>query len=60
MTIDDSTYFYLGTSIRLNRELVIVDFPGLIGRQEKEKDVFLKDGDEIVIGFVSKTIYVFG
>lgn len=60
VTPEDSAYFYLETSVRLNRELVVVDFTSLFSGQDKSKDVYVRDGDEIVIASRKKTIYVFG
>lgn len=60
VTPEDSAYFYLETNVRLNRELVVVDFVSLFSRNDNSKDVYVIDGDDIVIGSQKKTIYVFG
>ncbi|NUN70737.1 MAG: SLBB domain-containing protein [Bacteroidetes bacterium] len=60
ITPDDSAYYYLETDIRINRELVVTDFPELLEKRNAAKDVFLRDGDEIHIAAKKKTVYVFG
>jgi polysaccharide biosynthesis/export protein len=57
---DDSTYFYMETNIRLNRELVVTDFVSLFENNDKSKDVLLRNGDYISIASRKKTVYVFG
>ncbi|MCX6136641.1 MAG: SLBB domain-containing protein, partial [Ignavibacteriales bacterium] len=57
---DDSAYFYMETNIRLNRELVVTDFIGLFEKNDKSKDVLLRNGDYISIASSKKTVYVFG
>lgn len=59
VTPEDSAYFYLETNVRLNREQVVADFISLLSG-DKSKDVYLRDGDEIVVASKNKTIYVFG
>jgi len=60
VTRDDSAYFDLETKVRLNREQVVADLVSLFSGQDKSKDVYLRDGDEIMIASRKKTIYVFG
>ncbi|HLP15113.1 MAG TPA: SLBB domain-containing protein [Bacteroidota bacterium] len=60
VTPEDSSYFYMETNIRLNRELVVTDFVGLFEKNDKSKDVFLRNGDYISIASRKKTVYVFG
>jgi polysaccharide biosynthesis/export protein len=60
VTPEDSSYFYMETNIRLNRELVVTDFVGLFEKNDKSKDVLLRNGDYISIASRKKTVYVFG
>ena len=60
VTPEDSAYFYLETNVRLNRELVVVDFTSLFLGHDQSKDVYVRDGDQVVIASRQKTIYVFG
>jgi len=60
VTPEDSSYFYMETNIRLNRELVVTDFVGLFEKKDMSKDVFLRNGDYISIASRKKTVYVFG
>ncbi len=60
ITPDDSAYYYLETDIRINRELVVTDFSGVIRQNDKSKDIYLRDNDYILIASKKKTIYVFG
>jgi polysaccharide biosynthesis/export protein len=60
VTPEDSAYFFLETNVRLNRELVVVDFTSLFLHNDESKDVYVRDGDQIVIASKQKTIYVFG
>lgn len=57
---EDSMYYITESKIRMNGELVVVDFAGLLENNDKSKDVFLRDGDRIVIGTHTHTVYVFG
>ena len=59
VTPEDSAYFYLETNVRLNREQVVADFVSLFSG-DKSKDVYVRDGDDIVVASKNKTIYVFG
>ncbi|MFZ4618994.1 MAG: SLBB domain-containing protein [Bacteroidota bacterium] len=60
ITPEDSAYYYLETDIRINRELVVMDFTELIEKNNAAKDVMLRDGDEIHISAKKRTVYVFG
>jgi protein involved in polysaccharide export with SLBB domain len=60
VTPEDSAYFYMETNIRLNRELVVTDFVGLFEKNDKSKDVLLRNGDYISVSSTKKTVYVFG
>ena len=60
ITAEDSAYYYMETNVRLNRELVVVDFVSLFLRNDKSKDIYVTNGDYIAIGSRKNTIYVFG
>jgi len=60
ITPEDSAYYYLETDIRINRELVVTDFTGILQKRDLSADVLLRDGDEIHIAPKKKTVYVFG
>jgi polysaccharide biosynthesis/export protein len=57
---DDSSYYYLETSLRLRKELVQTDFEALFLRGDSSQNVTLQDGDAIVVPSLKRTIYVFG
>jgi len=57
---EDTSYFKAENERRLTREQVSVDFMGLFASNDKAKDVYLHDGDHLVIGSKRKTVYVFG
>jgi polysaccharide biosynthesis/export protein len=57
---DDSSYYYLETSLRLRKELVQTDFEALFLRGDSSQNMILQDGDAIVVPSVKRTIYVFG
>ncbi len=59
-TPDDSSYYFLETNIRINREQVPVDFEALFAKNNSAQDVYLKNGDNVSIGSRVKTIYIFG
>jgi protein involved in polysaccharide export with SLBB domain len=59
-TPEDSSYYFLETNIRINREQVPVDFDEVFTKKNAAKDVYLKDGDVVSIGSKVKTIYMFG
>jgi protein involved in polysaccharide export with SLBB domain len=57
---EDSLYYTLENTIRTNGELVVADFVGLFIDKDKSKDIYLQDGDRIIIASRTKTVYVFG
>ncbi len=59
-TQEDTIYFSVENAIRESRELVVADFVGLFVEHDKTKDVYLHDGDHIVIASKKRTVYVFG
>ncbi len=59
-TQEDSTYYQLENNIRADGELVVADFVALFAKDDKSKDVYLQDGDHIIIPQERKTVYVFG
>jgi protein involved in polysaccharide export with SLBB domain len=59
-TPDDSSYYFLETNIRINREQVPLDFDALFEKKNSAIDVYLKDGDFVSIGSRVNTIYIFG
>jgi protein involved in polysaccharide export with SLBB domain len=57
---DDSASYLLETELRLQKEIINVDFEKLFLQNDQTQDVVLNDGDYIVIPSTKKTIYVFG
>jgi protein involved in polysaccharide export with SLBB domain len=57
---DDSASFLLETELRIQKEIVNVDFEKLFLRMDNTHDILLSDGDYIYIPSTKKTIYVFG
>jgi len=57
---EDSIYYIIENSIRMNGELVVADFVGLFERNDKSKEVYLRNGDHIIIASKTRTVYVFG
>ncbi len=57
---EDSTYFRIENEIQMSGELVVTDFVSLFANNDKTKDVFLQDGDRIIIAPKVQTVYVFG
>ncbi|HTR81279.1 MAG TPA: SLBB domain-containing protein [Bacteroidota bacterium] len=57
---EDSVNFKVENSIRMQGELVVADFVSLFANNDKSKDVYLRDGDRIIIPSQKKTVYVFG
>ncbi len=57
---EDSSYYYLETSLRMRKEVVQADFAALFLRGDSTQNIFVQDGDGIVVPQISKTIYVFG
>jgi protein involved in polysaccharide export with SLBB domain len=57
---EDTGYYHLETDLRLEREIVNVDFEKLVSQNDTTQDVILQTEDDIVIPVLPKTIYVFG
>jgi len=57
---EDSSYYYLETSLRMRKELVQMDFAALFLHGDSTQNILVQDGDAIVVPQISKTIYVFG
>jgi protein involved in polysaccharide export with SLBB domain len=57
---DDTTDFYIETTLRMRKEQVTTDFVKLFVRGDQSSDVFLQSGDEVIIPSRKKTVYVFG
>ncbi len=57
---DDTASYFMETELRLQKEIVNVDFEKLFLQNDKSQDVLLKDGDYIQIPSLKNTIYVFG
>ncbi len=57
---EDSIYFRIENEIQLSGELVVADFVSLFANNDKAKDVFLQDGDRVIIATKVQTVYVFG
>jgi protein involved in polysaccharide export with SLBB domain len=57
---EDSSYYYLETSLRMRKELVQTDFVALFVHGDTTQNIVVQDGDGIVVPQISKTIYVFG
>jgi protein involved in polysaccharide export with SLBB domain len=57
---EDSLYYNLETDLRLQKEIVNVDFEALFLRGDSTQDIMLRDRDVIRIPSRQSTIYVFG
>jgi protein involved in polysaccharide export with SLBB domain len=57
---EDTINFRAENELRLRREEVVVDFAGIFSGRQGSNDVFLRDGDRLVIGSLKQTVYVFG
>lgn len=57
---DDSASYLIETELRLQKEIVNVDFEKLFNNKDVSQDIILKDGDYIRIPSTKRTIYVFG
>jgi polysaccharide biosynthesis/export protein len=57
---EDSSYFLLETSLRIQKEIVNVDFERLFLQHDSTQQVVLQTDDIIVIPPKTRTIYVFG
>jgi protein involved in polysaccharide export with SLBB domain len=60
VSAEDSSYYYLETSLRLRKEIVTVDFVRLFANGDTTADVVLRELDRVVVPSVKSTIYVFG
>jgi protein involved in polysaccharide export with SLBB domain len=57
---EDSITYKLESEIRMRGELVVTDFVDLFANNDKSKDIYLQNGDRIIIASGRKTVYVFG
>ncbi|MEW6510891.1 MAG: SLBB domain-containing protein [Bacteroidota bacterium] len=57
---DDSTYYYLETSLRLRKEAVNADFVKLFRMGDSTQNIILQDEDIINVPSLRRSIYVFG
>ncbi len=57
---EDIEYFNTETALRINREIVVVDFNDIFKENNKSADVLLKSGDVISIPSIQKNIYIYG
>ncbi|MDH4070945.1 MAG: hypothetical protein OEV30_11035, partial [Ignavibacteria bacterium] len=57
---EDSLYYNLETDLRLQKEIVNVDFHSLFVLQDSTHDIFLQDRDLVRVPSRQLTIYVFG
>ena len=57
---EDIEYFNTETALRINREIVVVDFNDIFKENNKFADVLLKSGDIISIPSIQKNIYIYG
>jgi len=57
---EDSSYYSLETNIRLEKEIVNVDFERLFLQGDSSQDVILQDDDVVQIPGGKGTLYVFG
>ena len=60
LSLEDSSYYYAETTLRLKREEVSVDFYRLFAEGDSTQDVVLRSNDQIEIPPHTRTIYVFG
>ena len=57
---EDSAYYYLETDLRIQKEVVGVDFEQLFLHADSTQDAILHDNDRINVPSLKRTIYVFG
>ena len=57
---EDTSYYYLETNLRLQKEIVSVDFERLFVRGDSTQDATLQNGDYITVPSNRRTVYVFG
>jgi polysaccharide biosynthesis/export protein len=57
---EDSAYYYLETNLRIQKEVVNVDFDKLFVDGDSSQDVIVQTDDYVVVPSINRTIYVFG
>lgn len=57
---EDSSYYYLETNLRIQKEIVNVDFKALLESGDSTQNVLLQNEDYIHVPAIRRTIYVFG
>jgi protein involved in polysaccharide export with SLBB domain len=57
---EDTSYYYMETNLRLQKETVNADFEKLITSHDSSQDVIVLPGDLIAVPSIRKTVYVFG
>lgn len=57
---EDTASYLIETELRLQKEIVNVDFEKLFLNNDTSQDIILRDGDYIRIPSIKNTIYVFG
>jgi protein involved in polysaccharide export with SLBB domain len=57
---DDSAYYYLETNLRIQKEIVNVDFAKLFVEGDTSQDIIVQNDDYVVVPSLNHTIYVFG
>jgi len=57
---DDSLYYFTETNLRLQKEIVSVDFEKLFIEKDAAEDIVLQSEDYINVPSLKKTVYVFG
>ena len=60
ITPEDSAYYLVETDLRLQKEIVNVDFEQLFAQHDSTQDVIVKNGDYVTVPSRKRTIYVFG
>jgi polysaccharide export outer membrane protein len=57
---EDSLYYSIETNLRLEKEIVSVDFERLFIQKDTTQDIILQSEDFVSIPSLKKTVYVFG
>lgn len=57
---EDTAYYYLETNLRLQKEIVSVDFERLFVHGDSTQDVAVQNGDYVSVPSYRRTVYVFG
>lgn len=57
---EDSLYYFTETNLRLQKEIVSVDFEKLFIEKDVTEDIILQSEDYINVPSLKKTVYVFG